>query len=82
MIKSDFVNTGGDFSDEIPLSDVGDRNGRNKFFWNLFATNKRLKLKTMCFYERYVYTFERTAWSKVKVCKIDHSNHPNNGNDH
>lgn len=52
MIKSDFVNTDGDFSDEIPLSDVGDRNGRNKFFWNLYATNEHLKLKTMCFYER------------------------------
>lgn len=34
IMKSDFVNTG-DFSDEFPLSDVGDCNGRNKLFWNL-----------------------------------------------
>lgn len=37
IMKSDFVNTG-DFSDEFPLSDVGDCNGRNKLFWNLHNT--------------------------------------------
>lgn len=35
IMKSDFVNTG-DFSDEFPLSEVGDCNGRNKLFWNLY----------------------------------------------
>lgn len=38
IIKSDFVNTG-DFSDEFPLSDVGDCSGRNKLFWNLNIRN-------------------------------------------
>lgn len=38
IIKSDFVNTG-DFSDEFPLSDVGDCSGRNKLFWNLYIRN-------------------------------------------
>lgn len=37
--KSDLVNAG-DFSDETPLSDVGDCNGKNKFFWNLYAIHK------------------------------------------
>lgn len=35
IMKSDFVNTD-DFSDEFPLSDDGDCNGRNKLFWNLY----------------------------------------------
>lgn len=38
IIKSDFDNTG-DFSDEFPLSDVGDCSGRNKLFWNLKIIN-------------------------------------------